>query len=93
MIRPPDADDKRFCEDLMAREPANGGSKKNGNSANLGFEAEYFLGQFAGSEGKAGRRVLYAEVGRTRHGRNAGASESERLTAVIREQLASLLPG
>ena len=50
----------------------------------LGRVYEYFLGQFAGSEGKRGRRVLHAAFRRAHHGRDAGAPQGPGIRPLLR---------
>ena len=50
----------------------------------LGRVYEYFLGGFAGSEGKARRGVLHPALGRARAGRNAGALQGPGLRSLLR---------
>jgi type I restriction enzyme M protein len=50
----------------------------------LGRVYEYFLGQFAGSEGKRGGGVLHPPFGRAHDGRDAGTLQGPRLRPLLR---------
>jgi len=50
----------------------------------LGRVYQYFLGGFAGSEGKRGGEFLHAPLGRARAGRNVGAVQGACLRSVLR---------
>ena len=50
----------------------------------LGRVYEYFLGSFAGSEGKRGGGVLHPALGRARAGRDAGALQGPGLRPLLR---------